>query len=220
MVYYAVMRFSAQGGVMHDDVAELDLVVGSMITVRPDEDRTAYEEEYESVSAVQDQLREEGIDIDLLSQPGTEVWEGSIATMGALYQLSRFAAHLERGNDLAPVIEDGPVLYDELDTAVTDVWDNLKPTRFTNLINLQGINSYFLPADFDQPVWLPFENDEGEEDSAYFGSAVRLQAELAELAPQLISAGVSHNAEAYRCLESLRQAADQSIATGLPIIVW
>lgn len=205
---------------MHDDIAELDLVVGSMITVRPDEDRAAYDEEYESVSAVQDQLREEGIDVDLLAQPGTEIWEGSIATMGALYQLSRLAAHIERGNDIAPVLEDGPVLYDDLDTVVTDVWDNLTTTRFGHLINLQGINSYFLPAEFEQPVWLPFENDEGEEDSAYFGSSPRLQAELAELAPLLIKAGVSHNAEAYRCLEALRQAADQSVNTGLPIIVW
>ena len=205
---------------MHDDIAELDLVVGSMITVRPEEDRAAYDEEYESVSAVQDQLREEGIDVDLLAQPGTEIWEGSIATMGALYQLSRMAAHIERGNDIAQVLEDGPVLYDDLDTVVTDVWDNLSTSRFGHLINLQGINSYFLPTEFDQPVWLPFENDEGEEDSAYFGSSMRLQAELAELAPLLIQAGVSHNAEAYRCLESLRQAADQSVNTGLPIIVW
>jgi hypothetical protein len=205
---------------MHDDVAELDLVVGSMITVRPDEDRAAYDEEYESVSAVQDQLREEGIDVDLLSQPGTEIWEGSIATMGALYQLSRLAAHLERGDDIAPVVEDGPILHDDLDTAVTDVWENLTTSRFSHLINLQGINSYFLPVAFDQPVWLPFENDEGEEDSAYFGSSVRLQAELAELGPMLIQAGISPNADAYRCLETLRQAADQSINTGLPIIVW
>ena len=89
---------------------ELDLVVGSMITVRPDEDRAAYTEEYESVSAVQDQLRDEGIDVDLLGQPGTEVWEGGIENMGALYQLSRFAARLDRGDDIAEVIEDGPVL--------------------------------------------------------------------------------------------------------------
>ncbi len=205
---------------MHDDIAELDLVVGSMITVRPDEDRAAYDEEYESVSAVQDQLREEGIEVDLLAQPGTEIWEGSIATMGALYQLSRLAAHIERGDDLVSVIEDGPVLYEDLDTTVTDVWDNLTKSRFSHLINLQGINSYFLPVTFEQPAWLPFEDDEGEEDSAYFGSAVRLQAELAELAPLLIQAGVSHKADAYRCLETLRQAADQSVNTGLPIIVW
>jgi hypothetical protein len=199
---------------------ELDLVVGSMITVRPDEDRAAYTEEYESVSAVQDQLRDEGIDIDLLGQPGTEVWEGGIENMGALYQLSRFAARLDRGDDIAEVIEDGPVLYEDLDRAVTDVWDELTKTRFSHLINLQGINSYYLPADFEQPIWLNFENEDGEEDSAFFGSAHRLQAELAELAPMLTQAGVSHNAEAYRTLELLRTAAAKSIEYALPIIVW
>lgn len=203
-----------------DQPTELDLVVGSMITVRPDEDRAAYTEEYESVSAVQDQLRDEGIDVDLISQPGTEVWEAGLENMGALYQLSRFAIHLERGDEIAEVVEDGPVIYEDLDRAVTDVWDELVKTRFAHLVNLQGINSYYLPADFEQPVWLNFENEDGEEDSAFFGSAYRLQGELAELAPMLLKAGVSHNADAYRCLELLRQAAAKSIETGLPVIVW
>lgn len=199
---------------------ELDLAVGSMITVRPDEDRAAYTEEYESVSAVQDHLRDEGIDVDLISQPGTEIWEGGLENMGALYQLSRFAVHLERGDDIADVIEDGPVLYEDLDRAVTDIWDELAKTRFAHLVNLQGINSYFLPADFEQPVWLSFENEDGDDDNAFFGSSYRLQAELAELAPMLLKAGVSHQAEAFRCLELLRVAAAKSIETGLPIIVW
>lgn len=203
-----------------DQPTELDLAVGSMITVRPDEDRAAYDEEHDSVSAVQDQLRDEGIDIDLLSMPGTQVWEGGLQNMGALYQLSRFAIHLERGDDIAEVLEDGPVIYDDLDRAVTDVWDELAKTRYSHLVNLQGINSYFLPADFEKPVWLSFENEEGEEDSAYFGSSHRLRAELAELGPLLIEAGVKHNAEAYRCLELLREAADRSIETSLPVIVW
>jgi hypothetical protein len=203
-----------------DQPTELDLAVGSMITVRPDEDRTAYTEEHDSVSAVQDQLREEGIDIDLLSMPGTQVWEGGLQNMGALYQLSRLAAHLERGDDVSEVLEDGPVIYEDLDRAVTDIWDELAKTCYSHLINLQGINSYYLPADFEQPVWLSFENESGEEDSAYFGSSHRLQRELAELAPLLIKAGVSHNAEAYRCLELLREAAAKSIETNLPVIVW
>lgn len=203
-----------------DQPTELDLVVGSMITVRPDEDRAAYTEEYESVSAVQDQLRDEGIDVDLISQPGTEIWEAGLEHMGALYQLSRLAAHIERGDDIADVIEDGPVIYEDLDRAVTDIWDELAKTRFAHLINLQGINSYYLPADFEQPVWLNFENEDGEEDSAFFGSAHRLQAELVELAPLLSNAGVSQNSDAYRCLELLRTAAARSIESGLPVIVW
>lgn len=204
----------------YEQPTELDFAVGSLITVRPDEDRAAYEEEYESVSTVQDQLRDEGIDIDLLNQPGIQVWEGGLENMGALYQLSRLAAHLERGDDVAEVLEDGPVIYEELDRAVTDVWDDLAQTRFSHLINLQGINSYYLPVDFERPVWLNFENEDGEEDSAFFGSSYRLQAELAELAPMLAKAGVKPNTDAFRCLELLRTAAETSIQHGLPVIVW
>jgi hypothetical protein len=206
----------------YDQPTELDLAVGSMITVRPDEDRAAYDEEYESVSAVQDQLRDEGIDADLLSMPGTQVWEGGIEHMGALYQLSRFAVHLDRGDSVDEIIEDGPNLDDDenLDRAVTDIWNELAKTRYSHLVNLQGINSYFLPVDFEQPVWLAFEDEEGNEDSAYFGSSQRLVGELGELGPLLVKAGVSPRSEAYRCLETLRSAAEKSIETGLPVIVW
>ncbi|PDW01212.1 hypothetical protein [Candidatus Viridilinea mediisalina] len=203
-----------------DQPTELDLAVGAMITVRPDEDQEAYNEQRESISIVQDQLREEGIDVDLLALPGTQIWEGGLENMGALYQLSRLAVHLEREDDLAQVIEDGPVIYDELDPVLTDVWDELTQTRFAHLVNLQGIDSYYLPADFAKPLWMPFENEEGEEDSAFFGSAYALQREIAELGPLLLDAGVKHNSEAYRCLELLREAATQSVNNGLPVIVW
>lgn len=199
---------------------ELDLVVGSLITTRPDEDRATFEEEQESVAQLQDQLREEGIEIDLLAQPGTEVWESGIETLGALYQLSRLATHLERGDDIAQVLEDGPVLYDELDPAVTDVWDELRTTRFPHLVNLQGTSSYYLPVDFAQPIRLPFENEEGEQDEAFFGSSVQLQRELTDLADMLPKAQVSTHTAAYRCLDVLREAAAQSLRYHLPVIVW
>lgn len=200
-------------------INELDLVVGSLITTRPEEDRTTFEEEQDSVAQLQDQLREEGIDIDLLGQPGTEMWEGGIDTVGSLYQLSRLATRLERSEDIAPVLEDGPVIYDELDRAVTDIWDALAQTRFPHLVN-SGINSYFLPIDFEEPITLPFENENGEPDEAYFGSSIQLQRELTDVNDLLQQASVSTQVAAYRCLTILREAAAQSIRTHLPIIVW
>lgn len=199
---------------------ELDLVVGSLITIRPDEDRTAYEEEREAIADVQDQLLEEGIEIDLLSQPGVEVWEGGIETLGELYQLSRFATRLENNDGIDDVLEDGPVISEDLDRSVTDVWDDLRPTRFPHLVNLQGINSYYLPVDFDQPIRLPFENEDGEEDEAFFGSSSALLRELTDLEELLRQANVSTRTAAYTCLKTLREAALQSTRNGLPIIVW
>jgi hypothetical protein len=205
---------------MTNSITELDLVVGSLVRVRPDEDREAFEEEHEMVSLVQDQLHEQGIVVDLLAQPGVEVWENGIETLGSLYQLSRLATHLEKGDDISDVLEDGPVLYDELDRAVTDVWDELVTTRFPHLIHLQGINSYYLPTDFAQPLWLPYENEEGEEDEAFFGSSVRLQRELSDLREMLNQANIPPSSDAYRCLDVLHEAATQSLRHNLPIIVW
>src|SRR6476469_3878804 len=91
---------------MAEAMTELDLVVGSMITTRPDEDRDAYEEEREWLQDVQDLLREEGVVVDLLSQPGTEIWEGGIESFYDLYQLRRLAAHLELGHDVTAVLSD------------------------------------------------------------------------------------------------------------------
>jgi hypothetical protein len=205
---------------MTESMTELDLVVGSMITVRPDEDRAAFEEEHDLVSEIQDQLRQQGIAIDLLAQPGTEIWEGGIESAGALYQLSRLATRLEQDDDIATVLEDGPVLYDELDRAVTDVWDNMANTRFPHLVNLQGIYSYYLPVDFAAPIWLPMENESGAEEEAFFGSSVRLQQELTTLREMLYEADVPIQSEAFRCLNVLHEAATQSVNHALPIIVW
>jgi len=205
---------------MTESLTELDLVVGSMITVRPDEDRAAFEEEHDLVSEIQDQLRQHGIAMDLLAQPGTEVWEGGIESAGALYQLSRLATRLEQDDDISPVLEDGPVVYDELDRAVTDVWDDMANTRFPHLVNLQGIYSYYLPVDFATPIWLPMESENGAEEEAFFGSSVRLQQELTTLREMLNEAGVPVQSEAFRCLNVLHDAATQSVNNSLPIIVW
>lgn len=205
---------------MTDTATELNLVVGSMITMRPDEDMEAFEEERDMLSQVQDLLREEGIVVDLLALPGTEVWEGGIEWMGSLYQLSRLATRLENEAAIAPVLEDGPVIYEsEMDPFVTDVWDELKPTRFPHLVNLQGINSYYLPIAFATPIWLPFEED-GEVDEAFFGSSIALHKELAEVETLLQQADVPPQAQAYQCLRALHEGATQSIQHNLPLTVW
>ncbi len=205
---------------MVDTPIELDVVVGSVLTVRPEEDREGFEEEHARFALVQEQLREEGIFVDLLAQPGTQLWESGIESLGALYQLSRLATYLERGDDITQVLEDGPVLYDELDRSVTDVWDELAETRFPHLVHLQGENSYYLPVDFAQPVWIALETDEGDEDEAYFGSSVRLQQELVTLEEMMRRARVPARSTAFRCLEVLHTAATQSLRYNLPVILW
>ncbi|HWQ11831.1 MAG TPA: hypothetical protein VNL77_03475 [Roseiflexaceae bacterium] len=208
-------------------MTELDLLVGSMFTTRPEEDRELYEEEREWLSDIQDLLREEGVEVDLLSRPGVEIWEGGIERFTDLYTLQLFAITLEQGGDIGPLI-DRNLTIEELDDLLAEAWQRQPTARYQHLINHQGDGGYYLPADFAEPIGIEFdeheEEAEDEEDGAEsvvsFGSSIALQRELAELEPQLRQAGVPENHPAMRCLRTLRTAADQSVANDLPIIVW
>ena len=208
------------------DMTELDLLVGSIFTTRPEEDRDLFEEEREWLSDIQDLLREEGVEIDLLSRPGVEVWEGGIEHFIDLYQLRLLAAYLEQGRDIAS-LRDSVVEEDaEPDPLLAAIWEGEQPTRFTHLINHQADGGYYLPVDFPEPIWLEFDEEALEEASdmqepvVSFGSSIALRRELAELEPMLQQAGVPSQSAAARCLLVMRTAADQSVANELPIIVW
>ena len=209
-----------------DSVNELDLLVGSIFTARPEEDRELFEEEREWLSDVQDLLREEGIEVDLISRPGVEVWEGGIERFTDLYQLRVIAAYLEQGKDVTDLLDVDAELEGELDDQLAAIWDGEQPTRFPHLINHQADGGYYLPVDFPEPIWLEVDpeelddQEEIEEQVVSFGSSIALQRELVELTDMLNKAHVSNDHPAYRALEVLREASDQSVANDLPIIIW
>ena len=215
---------------MSDRMTELDLVVGSMFTTRPEEDRELFDDEREWLSDIQDLLREEGVEVDLLSRPSVEIWEGGIERFMDLYQLRQIAAYLELDHDIAPLLKDGPPSDGDPDPLLAAIWDGEQPTRFPHLINHQADGGYYLPVDFAEPIWLEAEEEpteadddedvEDDEPFISFGSSVGLQRELAELAGMLQQAGVPSQSAAARCLQVMRTAADQSVTNGLPIIVW
>jgi hypothetical protein len=206
---------------------ELDLVVGSMITVRPDEDQAMYNEEKAWLEEVQDLLREDGIEVDLVSRPGTEVWEGGIESFNDLYLLRRLAAHAERGGDIAAVAADTSD-EDEVDPLLADIWEGTEQTKFIHLISHQGEGGYYLPVDFSEPIWLSYgdEEEEASEDEEWndevvsFGSSVALMRELTELETVLNAAGGASLGSALATLNTLREAAKQSMEHQLPIILW
>lgn len=211
---------------MSERTTELDLVVGSMFTTRPEEDRELYDDEREWLSDIQDLLREEGIEVDLLSRPGAELWEGGIDRFMDLYQLRQLAAYLEQGRDISGLLAAGVPDDGEPDPVLVAIWDGEETTRFPHLINHQADGGYYLPVDFAEPIWLEADEealeDEEEAEDPYisFGSSVGLQRELAELAGLLQQNNVPASSGPFRCLQVLREAADQSIANDLPIIVW
>ena len=147
---------------MSDRMTELDLVVGSMFTTRPEEDRDLFEDEREWLSDIQDLLREEGVEIDLLSRPGVEIWEGGIDRFMDLYQLRQIAAYLEQDRDIAPLLNAGPPSDGDPDPLLIAIWDGEQPTRFPHLINHQADGGYYLPVDFAEPIWLVAEEEPAE----------------------------------------------------------
>jgi hypothetical protein len=213
---------------MAEPMTELDLVVGSMLTSTPEEDRESYEEEREWLQDVQDLLRDEGVEVDLLSQPGVEVWEGGIERFYDLYQLRRLAAHLERGEDVQAILNETGLDEDEVDDLLADIWDDEASTRFPHLIKHQGDGGYYLPVDFAEPIWVDYGDDDdmdgmdmSDEDTAVsFGSSVALLRELTDVEQLLQQAGVPANSGPRRALEVLKTAAQKSMDTGLPIILW
>ncbi len=210
---------------MAEAMTELDLVVGSMITTRPDEDREQYEEEREWLQDVQDLLRDEGVEIDLLSQPGTEVWEGGIRSFYDLYQLRRLAAHLERGNDVGSLLSGPAADGEDVDELLADIWDEEAQTRFPHLIKHQGDGGYYLPVEFPEPIWVEYGEDEEEEEgleednTVSFGSSVALLHELNQV-EELFQRNNVPVGGPRRALQVLKTAAEQSVNTGLPIILW
>jgi len=216
---------------MADAMTELDLVVGSMITSRPDEDRAAYEEELEWLQDVQDLLREEGVEVDLVSQPGTEVWEGGIRSFYDLYQLRRLAAHLERGEDVRMLMGEASMNGEDVDDVLADIWDDQAQTRFPHLIKHQGDGGYYLPVEFAEPIWVEYGDGDDEEEDAEaeggfeedntvsFGSSVALLRELTEVEELFNQAKVPIGGP-RQALLALKTAAEQSVGNGLPIILW
>jgi hypothetical protein len=216
---------------MAESSTELDLVVGSMITSRPDEDRRAFEEERDWLQDVQDLLREEGVEIDLLSQPGTEVWEGGIRSFYDLYQLRRLAAHLERGDDIRMLLGETSVNGEDVDDVLADIWNDDVETRFPHLIKHQGDGGYYLPVAFAEPIWIEYsEDDDDDEDedadglslednTVSFGSSVALLRELSEIEDLLNQANVPMGGP-RQALQVLKTAAEQSVNHSLPIILW
>jgi hypothetical protein len=207
-------------------MTELDLLVGSIFTTRPEEDRELFEEEREWLSDIQDLLREEGVEVDLLSRPGVEVWEGGIEHFLDLYQLRLLAAYLEQGRDIAALLSTQLDDAAEPDPLLAAIWEGEQPTRFPHLINHQADGGYYLPVDFPEPIWLEFDEETLEDSNdmqepvVSFGSSIGLQRELADLEPMLQQAKVSMRSPAYRCLAALREAATQSVSNDLPIIIW
>lgn len=219
---------------MTDPVHELNLTVGSIFTARPDEDRELYEDERAWLADVQELLREDGVEVDLLSRPGVEVWEGSIRRFADLYQLRLLAAYLDQGNAITPLLADDFDLPEEPDPLLVAIWEERTETRYPHLLNHQAQDGYYLPVDFAKPIWLDFgleeeddeiletdgDEDEEEDQIVSFGSSTALQRELVDLEQQLLAARVPVETPAFVCLRALREAADQSVANDLPIVIW
>lgn len=212
-----------------DQDNEISLVVGSLFNYSPAEDRESYEEERGRVQQLQDSLRQEGVIIDLMTNPGVSIWEGGIRRYGDLYRLSQAAAYIEQGMDITPLLNKKFTEEEDLDTILKQIIEGELDTQFPHFIKPDGDPFFYLPVEFVDPIIIPVETEEGFEsdededegdDFVSFGSSPRLQHELYILNNLLAQMQVPANHPIMRCLASLRQAADLSVSNDLPIVVW
>lgn len=219
---------------MDDQDFEITLVVGSLFTSTPQEDPEEFAEERENISQLQDVLREQGVVVDLLSNPGLVLWEGGIRSYGDLYRLRQIAAHLEQGNknEIDSLLKRKPSADEEVDPVLATIFSEEMPTQYPHLIKHTGENGYYIPVEFANPIWIEEEDEDeaaafDEEDDEYtgeiiaFGSSSALQRELHMLQGYLQqTSNIPATHPVMRCLQALRTAADLSVKNGLPIVVW
>ncbi|MBM4412761.1 MAG: hypothetical protein FJ040_04855 [Chloroflexi bacterium] len=208
---------------------EITLLVGSIFTFTPEEDRAAFEEEREWVSELQDNLRESGVVVDLLANPGTAIWEGGVKSYGDLYRLRQVAAYIENGQDITPLLSTKVTEDEDVDPLLERIFSDELMTQFPHLIKHQGDSGYYLPVDFAEPIWIVGEDymdeliykewDEEEEIFA-FGSSPALQRELHQLSVILNQMRVPTRHPIMRCLESFREGVSVSVQNDLPLIIW
>ncbi len=209
---------------------DLTLVVGSIFNYSPAEDRESYEEEREWIQQLQDSLRQEGVVIDLMTNPGVQIWEGGIRRYGDLYRLSQAAAYIDQGKDITPLLDKKFTEEEDPDPILQKIIAGELDTQFPHFIKPDGEPFFYLPVEFAEPLFFPIEyddeftfdeedEDEGD-DFVSFGSSPRLHLELNLLNTKLLQMQVPASHPIMRCLASLRQAAELSITNDLPIAVW
>ncbi|NBU64408.1 MAG: hypothetical protein EBS29_07920 [Chloroflexia bacterium] len=211
-----------------DQDNEITLVVGSLFNYTPAEDRESYEEEREWIQQLQDALRQEGVIIDLMTNPGVQIWEGGIRRYGDLYRLSQAAAYIEQGMDITPLLNKKFTEEEDLDPILKQIIEGELDTQFPHFIKPDGDPFFYIPVEFAEPIIIPieaddeFEFDEDDEEENYvsFGSTPRLQQELYRLNTLLVQMQVPATHPVMRCLAALRNATELSISNDLPIAVW
>lgn len=206
---------------------ELNLVVGSIFTVTPQEDKAAFESERQWVEEIQDLLRGENINIDLLANPGTMIWEGGIRHGVDLDRLCLIAAYMENGMDFQAILNRPSKEEDDTDPLLERIWEDELDTQFPHLIKHQALDGYYLPIDFPEPIWfLPESDAEGEDpdnedvEIFSFGSAPALIRELYILRGLMQQFEISPKHATMRCLNALMEGAQTSVNTDLPLLIW
>lgn len=211
----------------------IDLTVGSLYTVTPAEDPSRFAEETEWLRGLQALLESEGVHLDLLSRPGESVLTESVGTFADLYHLRVLAVWSEEGRDLSAITKSAVTLGDEPDPLLAATWNGDRETRYEHLINHSFEGGYYLPVDFEAPIWVEGEDDEedgesnGEaeppdsfDDIICFGSSIALARELAELRAALAERSVPEGLAAVRALTILERVVGESVKQKLPLIVW
>jgi hypothetical protein len=198
----------------------LFLAVGSLLQHTPDESPGEYEDERERLTDMMAWLAEEGVEMDLLADPGRQVWEGEIADFAHIYHLRVLAAHVGAGRDIGKLKLARLQRTEEPDPLLSEIWQGDVTSPYDHLINHSLTDGFYLPVDFESPIWAQGSDDGDEESIVSFGSAVALERELRELKAALDAEHLSARHPAYVALLTFEAAARNSVAHRLPVSIW
>jgi hypothetical protein len=201
-------------------MSKLYLSVGSLLTLTPDEDPEGYEDERSRLADMTAWLADEGVDVDLLSDPGQHVWQGEIEEFAHIYHLRVLAAHLGAGRDIAALKVDRLPRTDRPDALLARIWEGNAASPYDHLIRHNLTDGFYLPVDFESPIWAQGEDDGDEESVVCFGSSVALDRELTRLDAALAVNQLSAQHPAYVALRVLAAAARNRVAHRLPVSIW
>ncbi|MGD9580701.1 MAG: hypothetical protein AB7V50_04970 [Vampirovibrionia bacterium] len=209
----------------------LDISVGSLKYYLIDQDESndngnselikAQKEEYEQIiKVIKENIKQQTGQIPEWSEEESDEYDEStvgirVGSYHLLHYLRRFAAHIDLDAKPPEPCRECDPTQDEF---LLDIYDGKSVTKFLHLIDHSDCNGYYLPCDFDEPLWIdPEEFGKSHDDELVeylsVGSSIKLKEELLELNKHL-------NIDLDKSLDDIYSYAEEIEGTDYEVEKW
>lgn len=153
------------------------------------EERKCQQQEYEAtLKIIKDKIKAQTGTIPEWSEEESDEYDESkvgirVGSYTLMHYLRRYAAHVEFNKQPPEPCRECDPTQDQL---LLDIYDGKRTTSFLHLIDHSDCNGYYIPCDFETPLWIdPLEFGVEQEDELVeflsVGSTIKLQQELLEI---------------------------------------